>query len=139
MKIQNHHQALTRYINASLGLPFEWGVRDCVTYAIGAIEAMIGQDTQKPDFTYRTQKEALSFSKQWSLEAGMWEQLNAYEVQKNFHQPGDILIARVGGLESVHVVFDRRAYAPLLNGTVTAFNVYEIYKACPELKILRFD
>lgn len=138
MKIQNYHQALTNYINASLGLPFEWGVRDCATYAIGAIEAMIGREMDKPEFTYKTQKEALAFTKIWSLEAGLREQLGAYEVPKNFHQAGDIIIVETGGFERAHVVFDRRAYAPLLDDVVQAFDVAKLYD-CSDLKVLRID
>jgi hypothetical protein len=139
LKIQNHHHALTQYINASLGLPFQWGERDCATYGIGAIEAMLGQEVNKPDFSYANEAEALEFAKTWTLEAGMLGQLKAYEIQRNFHQPGDIAIVRRDGFECVHVVFDRRAYAPLLDDTVRAFSMTKLYEECPDLKILRFD
>jgi hypothetical protein len=139
MKTQNYHRALTDYINASLKLPFEWGKRDCVTYAIGAIEAMIGKEVEKPEFAYTTEEEALEFSKSWSLQEGMIAQLSAYEVPHKFHQPGDIAIVRRDGFECCHVVFDRRAYAPLLDDVVRAFSVHKLYEECPDAKILRFD
>jgi hypothetical protein len=138
-KIQNHHRALTDYLNASFRKPFQWGTLDCVIFAIGAIEAMIGGEVDKPEFTYTTQEEALEFSKTWSLAAGMVDQLNAYEVPRHFHQPGDILIINDNGIERTYVVFDRRAYSPMPGGTVTAFNVYQLYEKCTELKLLRFD
>ena len=139
VKTLNYHQALTNYINATLGQPFEWGVTDCITYAIGAIEAMIGSEVIKPEFDYQTPKEALGFAQSWTLEAGMREQLQAYDVAPHFHQPGDIALASRGGFECAHVVFDRRAYAPLLGGVVTAFDMKKLYEECPDLKILRFD
>jgi hypothetical protein len=138
-KIQNYHRALTDYINASLGKPFQWGTLDCAIFAIGAIEAMIGDKVEKPDFNYCTLEEALEFAKTWSLEAGMRDQLNAYDVTCKFHQPGDILIINDNGLERAYVVFDRRTYSPLLGGTVTAFNVHQFYEHYPGIKILRFD
>lgn len=138
-KIQNHHKALTDYINATLGLPFEWAKRDCVTYAIGAIEAMIGREGEKPEFTYATHQQAIEFAKTWSLEQGIIDQLAAYEVPHQFHQPGDIAIVKMDGLECAHVIFDRRAYAPLLNDKVRVFSVYKLYQECPDIKIMRFD
>ena len=139
MKTRNHHQALTDYINASLGLPFEWGVRDCVTYAIGAIEAMLGRETDKPEFAYGTREEAIEFAKAWSLETGMVAQLGAYAVPRNFQQPGDIAIVRREGLECAHVVFDRRVYAPLFGDRVRVFSMSRLFEECPDLKVLRFD
>jgi hypothetical protein len=139
MKIKDHHRALTDYINATLGLPFEWGVRDCVTYAIGALESMIGMEGEKPEFTYRTREDAMEFAKSWRLKDGMIAQLNAYEVPHHFHQPGDIAIVERDGLECAHVVFDRRAYAPLLGDRVRPFNMKALYEECPDVKILRFD
>ena len=138
-KIQNYHAALTHYINATLGLPFEWGKRDCVTYAIGALEAMIGRQTVKPDFHYENRQEALDFAKNWSLEAGMQEQLNAYEVPQHFQQPGDILIANDESIKRVYVVFDRRAYSPVPGDTVRAFNIHALYEAFSGWTVLRFD
>lgn len=138
-KIQNYHRALTDYINQTIGLPFEWGVRDCILYAIGAIEAMMGCEGIKPEFTYRTRQEALAFAKNWSLIDGMKHQIQAYEVRHHFHQPGDIAIVNQGGFECAHVVFDRRAYAPLLGGFVTTFDMHKLYQQCPDVKILRFD
>lgn len=141
MKTHNYHRLLTDYINANLNRPFEWGKCDCVTFAIGAIEAMIGREVEKPDLTYSTREQAIEFSKVWSLEAGMREQLGAYDIQRNFHQPGDIAIVRRDNLERTLVVFDRRAYAPEFNGVVTVYKVQDLYNACSEaeLKILRFD
>lgn len=139
MKTKNYHQALTDYINASIGLPFEWGTRDCATYVIGALEAMIGHEVEKPKFAYRNHKEALGFARHWSLEKEMKRQLNAYGVRRNFHQTGDIILVERGGFECAHVVFDRRAYAPLLNDRVQVFDVARLYEACPDFKLLRFD
>lgn len=139
MKIQNHHRALTDYINANLNQPFEWGKLDCVTFAIGAIEAMIGREVDKPEFKYRSRIEAIAFSKTWSLEEGMIAQLQAYEVPYKFHQPGDILIVKQGGHERTYVVFDRRVYSPLPGSAVAVFNIYDLYDAGLGLKLLRFD
>ena len=138
-RVQNHHLELTRYINATIGLPFVWGERDCVTYAVGAIEAMIGRELDKPPITYTSSEEALVFAESHSLEETMVDQLHAYEVPHRFHQPGDIAIVNRDGFECVHVVFDRRAYAPLLGGVVRMFSVDKLYQECPDVKILRFD
>ena len=139
MKAHNYHRALTDYINANLGKPFEWGKLDCVTFAIGAIEAMIGREVDKPEFSYATPKEALRFSKNWSLEAGMIEQLGAYEVPFRFHQPGDILMTVEDGIPRTYLVFDRRVYSPVPDGVLQAFNIYQLYDFCSSLKLFRFD
>lgn len=139
VKNQNFYQDLVGYINNTQGLAFEWGVRDCVTYAIGALELMIGRAVEKPDFGYRTKEEAFEFAQRYSLAVGMRAQLGAYEVTHRFHQPGDIAIVQRHGLECAHVVLGKHAFAPLLGGAVTAFDMQRLYLEAPEVLILRFD
>lgn len=139
VKIQNWHRALTDFINKSLGLPFEWGTRDCCTYALDALDAMTDSQCVRPELTYKNKEEALAFSKINSLETLIREQFDASDVNMRFHQAGDIIIVPLGGFECAHVVFDRRAYAPLMGSVVQAFEVTKLYEACPDLKILRIE
>ena len=137
-KIQNFHLALIDYLNKTKGLPFVWGERDCVTFAIGAIEAMIGREVKKPPLTYETRREARAFNTQFSLALGMKDQLDAYEVIPAFHQPGDIAIVLKDGLEHCHVIGGKQAYAPQPMDVVRAFDM-RILSSMPDLLIMRFD
>lgn len=141
LKLQNWRKALTQYVNNTLGLPFVWGERDCVTYAIGAIEAMIGAEVNKPKFNYDSKRTALVFAQKYKLADGMREQLSAYDVRHGFQQAGDIAIVEKDGFECCHVVMGPSAYAPAFieNGHVCRFNMAVLLNLHPDTQLLRFD
>jgi hypothetical protein len=112
VKIPDWEIALIRYIQAEMGKPFEWRVRDCNTFAVGCIEAMIGYPLALPDLTYSDARSAFRFAQVHSLRDILVEQLAAYPVSSRFQQRGDIAFALHRGFDCAHVVLGRHCAFP---------------------------
>lgn len=129
---------LTKFINGQLGQPFEWGVRDCTTFALECVEVMLGRGLVKPEMTYCTQDEALAFAELHRVETGLVEQCGAYRVPPETAKAGDLLIVPEYGFECTHVCVGRRAVVPVPNHGVRAMPVGLIVQH-PDCYVLRID
>lgn len=138
MKRNNWLVELTKHINSQLGQPFTWGVCDCTTFALECVEVMIGRGLVKPEFTYRTQDEALAFAELHRVEDALVEQCNAYRVPPHTAKAGDLLIVPEYGFECTHVCVGRRAVVPIPNHGVRAMPVEPILTN-PDCYVLRID
>jgi len=140
IKVKQHNwpKYLSRYIDQHFDAPFKWGVLDCATFAVGAMEAMVGGDVGAPDFKYKDQKSALRFNKKHSVIQGMITNLGAYVVTKGYETTGDIVVVQHDGFECCHVISGKRCYGPAIDDKVRALSK-AVVLAQPGVTIMRFD
>lgn len=81
---------LPTYIAARLTAPFEWGVNDCMTFAIGWVEIATGKK-HLPDELWETELQAARIIKQ---HGGLVAALDAHfkQIHPNYAKDGDIAI-----------------------------------------------
>lgn len=133
---------LAKYLTKEFNLPFEWGVRDCTTFVIGALQSMTEKHLIVPEFTYRTKEEAIAFSATYSLYEGMLEQLNAYLVNPHFQQPGDIIFVWENEVyPCVHLCNGEKSLSAIPDYGVRAFPTSLVIREGlkHKIRILRFD
>lgn len=81
---------LPDYIAAHLSMPFEYGVNDCVLFAVGWAEIASGKK-YLPDVKWTNQVEALRMVKELGgLEAAFAESFTP--IQPNFARDGDLAL-----------------------------------------------
>ena len=96
--------SLSDYIISKMGIPFLYGVNDCVLFAVGWLELSTGEKFL-PEITWSTEREALKkIKKLGGLEKAFGKRLR--EIEANYAQDGDLTI--VDGISylfsGVHIV-----------------------------------
>lgn len=86
---------LAKFANERRGTPFQWGVCDCNTLALEALDLISGTDLAKEVIgQYTNGEEAVLFYETFRLDWLAWDGFE--EVGLNFAQTGDFLIADDG-------------------------------------------
>lgn len=94
--------AFREYLEANLNKPFDWGTRDCGTFAVGAIKAMTGYDALKGD-RWSTKREADAFlEREGGMVAACDKRFRPISIGEA--KRGDLVLAKVEGGEALCVV-----------------------------------
>ncbi len=116
--------ALVRFIEESLGRPFAWGVCDCNTFALEAMDAAYGLDlAAKIRGQYGTLLTAFRFRRNspWKTFHALLEEQGFCEIPKGLQQTGDLLICEDPKWEMVHVCLGDRAVSAFPGDGVRLF------------------
>lgn len=141
IKLSDWEKRLSNFVSQNLNQPFEWGKRDCTTFAIDCIESMTGKQYEKPEYTYTNMEEAIEFSKTVSLFDEMKKQVDAFEIQPNFQTVGDIIFCQEKeGYPCIYVCLGSRSVTVAPDYGVRAVPTKLVLKSVPidNIKILRF-
>lgn len=99
---------LGRLINTRIGSQFEWGVCDCNTLALEALDLIAGTQLAVEVFgMYSNPKEASDFYRNYRLDWATWDGFE--KVGKNFVQTGDFVIAKESDWCIPYIVVGDRA------------------------------
>lgn len=136
MKTADWEKRLLAYIQTEMGQPFAWRVRDCNTFAVACLNAMLHHPLLLPALNYDDERSARRFAKQHSLRGIMRHQLNAYTVACGFQARGDIALVKQGGFECAHVVLGRYCVFPHPQAGVSLGRIADLPL---EAEFVRFD
>lgn len=79
------------YLTARLQMPFEWGIEDCICFAIGWVEIATGQDYLSAYRPWKTEKEALRLVKKLGGVEKLFD-ANLKRIHPNFACDGDLTL-----------------------------------------------
>lgn len=79
------------YLAARLQMPFEWGVNDCINFAIGWVEIATGQDYLSQYRPWKTEKEALRIVRSLGGVEKLFD-ANLKRINPNFACDGDLAL-----------------------------------------------
>lgn len=95
-------QSLPEYIASHLSRPFKWGENDCVTFAIGWLEAKTGRDYLTQHKPWRTARQAAKKLRDLYGLFFLFDE-NLISIHPNMAQDGDLTI-----LEGTACIFSGR-------------------------------
>lgn len=95
---------LMAYINAQQGKPFEWGVHDCATFALGCLDAQIETPMTLPEFTYRCEAGAIAFNERHPMIEGLKARGATVVPDANYRQIGDVAVFMERNRPCCHVL-----------------------------------
>ena len=113
LKRANWWVYLHQYLSDCESKAFAWGSFDCVIFAVGCLEAMLGRPVETPDFDYTDKAGAILKAQDIQLSQEMKRQLQAYDVEPGFIQQGDVVIIQEDGLEKAMVFTGSTLVVPM--------------------------
>ena len=117
MRRQDWPERLAGFIDSRRSQPFEWGVNDCSTFAIDAVETMTGA---RPDLPLvATADEYARMLRDAGSLATIIGDAYGEPIHPSLAQRGDVVLLMVDGRETIAVCLGASAAAPAKDGVET--------------------
>ena len=129
--------ALARFARSRNGQPFQWGLCDCNTIALEALDLLMGTQIAFEVFgQYSTPSEANVF---YSTYRRSWIGIDGMgtEIKPPFASSGDFLVASDGPFHVPHVVIGPHALTCAPETGVFLCRVHHVIQAHPDLRCFR--
>lgn len=118
MRREDWPERLAEYVEAARDIPFAWGLHDCGTFAVGAIEAVTGTRHQIP-----LAVSAAAYAHMLRDHGTLHDMTTAMlgtPIPSAYARRGDVVMLMVDGRETIAVCLGACAAAPGESGVVTA-------------------
>jgi hypothetical protein len=126
-RVKGWEEKLFKFVDDTLGEPFEWGVRDCNIYALECQDIIYETEfANQARKKFNDKKSALAFQrKRGNLKEGLKGE-GYVDIKKNFWQTGDVILVESDGFLAGHVCMGNKAVGVVEGHGVILFPIQDL-------------